>query len=1277
MTKSSSKRKCQGCGFSCKGTNDTLVTHMISNSECSKLLLTCMGCGKKCANDTHLTNHQKSVNKFGQYCLHGYKKLEHVQTLTINNAAANHQSSSKKRKLFSIEQPMPKKPKEYAISNENHIDMAATDSSTKPLSQLEKIQAHFKLVSNGLIDSQVSSSKGCPEMVDNPINQKNSQKLIGRTNQGTTYITDVLCNENNASDKNNLLPETEACNMRHEDMMDQPFTLSEGLYEDIFNITAGDEADDHIDDLLNSPRREQDVTEDNLNPPNSPQQNVLLQDRDDANLQQGYPQQQTPPIHNTETSLETQYLDIDINGVAVNPLNINPLAPNNPDGVNLFNNVGANSKYIYDRIKYNQSNREQLLFSYMDKAFIDLYNTHRKCRAPVGLFDETMNWIRKYKDAFFESSNSNTVRIRSDLPSRKTFIKHMYEKVYSKEYMQKARPKLVDIVCEGIILQGTVIDLREVLADLLSNQDVVNNLLFYDASDPTKIHPRDHPEIGEIITSDVMFQAHTRLCTGPLDVAFPLVLGNDEVNFDKYGKLQLDPISLSFGRLPVHIRNQPWAWRYIGIVHSIKQFDTDDKLDATTKMKIYHQSLKRIFASLKEIQNEGGIPFDLPLRDGTTKCVNLKIYIQFCIGDTKGHDNWCGRMGSHCLGMSQHLRDCCVTPNESDNPQHKCSFRKVEDVKYLETEEEFRAISFKKIDNFLLDLDFGDNVHGIFGATCGEPLHVFEMQLLELISQGFSNSLFSKSQAALQKAMSNIVNVAEHQSIKADYLPMNAFRDGNTDVKLLTGREKHAKLFAIYISMMCSDLFEMIARLPKKNEHHLCCGITDLNCWMDLIEDSLILMQWLKQDVVKKEDLYNRDWYNQYVDNNNAEDNILPLDDDDMAFQSKAQCKVIEYLQKYKSVVNRTDGNKLKLPKFHLVLHFVRNIIRHGVPANIDGSRMESSAKDLAKSPGLRTQKRHSTISFSTACRYHEDITVLEAERLYHTRSSPHKNAAATGADKTYSYFSSKKKTYDERFPEDEESIKNRHYIFQGSCFSLKLRVADGLTHDDIYSVGIAQVQWTGEGINGRIDDNLLYCIMNWLWVDPYGGTISFTSRPKCYTEMNIGGMVYRCHPSYRSHQPWNDWVYVDWGDQFDQHVPARLHLFLDTSDCTVISERESVLNRLEQNTQSDVNLLPLEAREPHNEATNYLRNHTKWAVVHSAESAEMSLPPSQYHYQSRLSRRVRMEDKILRIVPVECIIKPAFGFINHSNANPQKRYDNTAIIVGHPSTWGSFFLND
>ena len=420
-----------------------------------------------------------------------------------------------------------------------------------------------------------------------------------------------------------------------------------------------------------------------------------------------------------------------------------------------------NSTFIGDRIEFISSHRRNTSFSSVDIALIELYNSHKKAGAPNCLVDKTISWLQRHGNSFFTTSTGVKVLPKQKIPSRSSFIKKIYEKVYSKKFHTNVLPKEISIpIIPTTHTTVTSFDFCEVLADMLSNNDIMSNLLFFDDNNPMLVHPGSS-EVGEIITSDVFLNAAKRLCVKDNDVLFPLVMYSDEVNLDTYSKLKLDPLSFSFGRLPVHIRNQPFAWRYLGFLSTLKSYEHSKNVNAQFKMKIYHKCLIAMLSSLKDIQNEGGIPFNLKLRNGSFFKVNLKLYIQFVIGDTKGHDYLCGRKGSYSPGMAQLLRDCDVSPENSDELNHICKYRTVLDVQNLKSTDQCHLISFNNIRNAFDEIDMGDVDHGIYGATCGEPLHIMEMKLLELVSGCFSETLCSASNEILRRIIIHIVSMVD------------------------------------------------------------------------------------------------------------------------------------------------------------------------------------------------------------------------------------------------------------------------------------------------------------------------------------------------------------------------------------------------------------------------------------------------------------------------------------------------------------------------------------
>ena len=103
---------------------------------------------------------------------------------------------------------------------------------------------------------------------------------------------------------------------------------------------------------------------------------------------------------------------------------------------------------------------------------------HRKCGAPIHLFDDTFNWLRKHiKNLIDIIGNHNpniSVRMKK-VPSRKSFVKNMYHKVHSNRYMHRTLPKEIDLKIDtSTSIKFTAFDFREVMIDIMSNKDMMS-----------------------------------------------------------------------------------------------------------------------------------------------------------------------------------------------------------------------------------------------------------------------------------------------------------------------------------------------------------------------------------------------------------------------------------------------------------------------------------------------------------------------------------------------------------------------------------------------------------------------------------------------------------------------------------------------------------------------------------------------------------------------------------------------------------------------------------
>ena len=312
-------------------------------------------------------------------------------------------------------------------------------------------------------------------------------------------------------------------------------------------------------------------------------------------------------------------------------------------------------------------------------------------------------------------------------------------------------------------------------------------------------------------------------------------------------------------------------------------------------------------------------------------------------------------------------------------------------------------------------------------------------------------------------------------------------------------------------------------------------------------------------------------------------------------------------------LIKNRGGNNLSIPKFHLMLHFVRNICRLGSLPQYDGSTLESHAKFLSKSPGLRTNMHHKSISIQTAIRYHEDLTILECERLYHRNRL---------INTTYSYFNKEINTSKEKCDEVNPCVVG------GSKFDLTLKIRES-TSETI----LCNVEWKGIKPIARLDDNILHLLTHWLWINPIGGCITRKSVCHCFTEYKVEENIYRAHPSFRSEHAKYDWAYFKLDDNSSLFL-GQIIMFLDLSECTFVSEDEALLNFGHNNILplEKIELSPTQNQSIEREGSmkTYLSQHKLWVLIKSSSEKNACC--------SNIIHCFDLEMHTFRMIPIQSI---------------------------------------
>ena len=206
---------------------------------------------------------------------------------------------------------------------------------------------------------------------------------------------------------------------------------------------------------------------------------------------------------------------------------------------------------------------------------------------------------------------------------------------------------------------------------------------------------------------------------------------------------------------------------------------------------------------------------------------------------------------------------------------------------------------------------------------------------------------------------------------------------------------------------------------------------------------------------------------------------------------------------------NREEGKGYKLQKFHdLFVHLISDIRDTGSGYALHMGLIERMHKFFAKIPACTSQKRGGYKFLSqVAARLHEQQMLTQARQMYQC-SDNLRNDGKRRKNKT-------------PLPGPAARVVIKESITQPSFAYTWLGSSppkNGL-HPLIYN-SVRKVLLHDE--NSNLVENFL--------LKQLDGTLAVN----IYTEANIGGRIFRCHPDYQKEGPWYDWVMVSW--EYDQN---------------------------------------------------------------------------------------------------------------------------------------------
>ena len=501
-----------------------------------------------------------------------------------------------------------------------------------------------------------------------------------------------------------------------------------------------------------------------------------------------------------------------------------------------MSDLGSQMQYIpVDDPCYQQT------FSPAHMAALEIHEICEKADVPRGFYDDLIKVLKKH---MYPKDGSVPVSI-IDLPKREKFMNAL------KERFPTAEPEIVRVALEthfpeeeDISRPRRLRDVKDVIKfefsdqakDLLSALHIlgdVNNLVinpgmlerFYPYQPPTDDHNLDEILDGRWYQETVKIPMH--LGNGHI-FWIPIIIYVDKTGTDVFQRYGLEPVIFTFGIFRRHVRNRPEAWRILGFIPDLEAKSSAVKKKATQTQatkglscRNYHKCLSVVLESFKRTQKQKVFDWHLRLGSYMMRC-NLRFPLCFVIGDAKSQDVQCGRFGGY--KTKRMSRKCCQPYQKCGDPNATCRFvdaksmdeySRLANAKFEEVPGKFNSKG-EPLDNkgrtkkdhekmknsyikllhemsqhchtsAYIDIFFGANPHGIFGATPTDLMHAFLEGALKYLIRLYVDPLPPSNKADFDFWVDHVLGQFR-SSMKYEY-PRSNFTHGFTNLTQLTADE--------------------------------------------------------------------------------------------------------------------------------------------------------------------------------------------------------------------------------------------------------------------------------------------------------------------------------------------------------------------------------------------------------------------------------------------------------------------------------------------------------
>ena len=289
--------------------------------------------------------------------------------------------------------------------------------------------------------------------------------------------------------------------------------------------------------------------------------------------------------------------------------------------------------------------------------------------APLSLYPAIAKWANDLKD-------DGTFQDGGKIPTREKIVKNLAQRYHMRGcYPTEKELKLPNA---GSKVKVSTFSFTDTLKSLLTDPELMkdDNLLFPDSKDPfsapakwtddaasPEYQQQKNRPVGDIVGGRWYARTyHARCDASKKEILCPIIIFVDKTHTDVKGRLTQEPVYYTLGIFNQKTRNNPRAWRPLGLLPNFKTATQDRVSDR--KQEDFHYVLSHVLQELKDVQKKEGVSVKFPYGGKEISAV-FKVPTACVLGDHEGQNKNCGHKG---VRTDRFCRRCDIEKEKSDQP---------------------------------------------------------------------------------------------------------------------------------------------------------------------------------------------------------------------------------------------------------------------------------------------------------------------------------------------------------------------------------------------------------------------------------------------------------------------------------------------------------------------------------------------------------------------------------------------------------------------------------